>query len=291
MKIKFIQAIIDEIRGKTKELFVDYVELTITTKCTLCCKDCWHLIPRYLYTPNTEDKFKHYSLNEMNPTIDKFLDSVDRVGHFCLLGGEPFLNKEAHLIMQKLIDSKKVEEVHIITNGTLLPSNELLETLQNHKCTVAISDYGDLSIKKQELIELLKDKGIKILIRPCDEGCWYNTRDPEENCNRSKEELKDIFASCTARCCQLIVNNKIYICPRIAHSVELGVYKGNDAEYVDLEKYSVRKTRKLLNKMYELEHLYGCNYCKGNKGDLIPAAIQLKKEDIVRLKEEYGKGV
>ena len=255
--------------------------MTITNICTLKCKECWHLIPKYLYYKNV--KLKNYSYEEIEPIIDNLLNSVDKINHFGLLGGEPLLNKDLPLIINKLVSSNKVKKIHIISNGTVKIGEELISFLQNKKIVFVISDYGKLSKQKNSLIEKCKQKKIRYHIRKCIKDGWINTGDPEVNLRRSLSELKDIFSNCRVRLCPLILNGKLYICPKTAHSIELGIYAPKGNEFVDLYE-GIETVREKIKKLQNLEYIYGCNYCCGNNGKKIEPAVQYTDEELSELK-------
>lgn len=286
MRINIIQKVIDQLRGKNKLIF-DYAEINISTICTLKCKECLHIIPHYLFQKAGKDKLKNRTFKELKPIIDNFLNSINKVNHLGLLGGEPRLNKDLKHIINYLAKSTKVEEIEIISNGTMLiDDEELFEALKNEKVVFIVSDYGKLSVHKDELLQILEQKGIKTFIRPCVDSGWWHPGNPETNMNRTEEELKNIYKHCTARCCPLILDGKIYACPKTANSIALNLYKPIGNEYVDLTIKNTRLIRKKLKALQELTYINGCNYCMGNLGPIGIAAEQYTLEDIQNLKQQ-----
>lgn len=290
MRIKIGQVIIDVLRGKRQlikkqPVTINYVELSITSRCTLCCKDCWHLMPHYLFNKTGLSKGGDVSLSYCKRTVDNLLKSVDHINNFCILGGEPLLHKDCAQIIEYLTTQSKITNVRVITNATISPNQEIINAMKHEKVYIEISDYGDLSRKKEEMLAIFKANNIKNSLRLAVEGGWNDIGQPVAN-NRDVSENLKIFSECSVRHCQLILDGKIFICPRSAHGINLGLHKNVKEEYVDLNKGTPWLRKKQIKKLYELQVVPSCDYCNGSSGPPIKAAIQLSAQDILTLKNE-----
>ena len=88
-------------------------------------------------------------------SIDKFMQCIDNLDEFRVLGGDPFMNKEVYKIINKLVEYNNVNYVVIYTNATIMPKNENFECLKNKKIILDITNYGSkLSRKHDELIKI-----------------------------------------------------------------------------------------------------------------------------------------
>lgn len=265
---------------------INYVELAITTKCTLCCKNCWHLMPYYLFHPVGLKKQGHFQSSQLIKVIDNFLASVDVVENFCLLGGEPFLYPDLSKIINKLINESKIKKIGIITNGTLIPSDETLKSLLHDKVYFDISDYGEISRKKEELIELFDKNNIPYNLRNCYEEKWLDPGIPDFR-GRTDTELEEIYSKCTVPLCQFILDGKFYMCPRAAHEANLELHPEFKEEFVDLMQNNAKKRKEKLKKLLNRKFIPSCNYCNGLQVEnKIPAAVQLTVENIKKLKKQ-----
>lgn len=272
-------------------IIINYVELAMTTKCTLCCEKCWHLMPYYLFHPVGLKKQGHIPFKKISTVIDKFLESVDIVENFCLLGGEPFLYPDLNKVVDKLNGHKKVKKIGIVTNGTLIPANKMLDSLKNEKVYFDISDYGEISHKKEELMELFEKNNIPFKLRNCYSEKWIDPGEPMFR-NRSKKELEEIYSKCTVPLCQFILDGNFYMCPRAAHEVNLELHPRFGQEYVNLMQNCVSKKRKEIRNLLSRKYIESCNYCNGSHSDSrIPAATQLSAEDIKKLRKNFDNGV
>ena len=240
--------VIKIIRGKF--LFFPQVEIALTTRCTLRCKDCSNLMQYY-------EKPKDCSFEINMTSVSNFLDAVDYVDRFILLGGEPFLYKELPIILEKILASDKVRRVWIYSNGTLLPHDmKLLELMCNEKVQLYISNYGQLSTKLNEIKILCNEKGIALKI--ADENSeWISAGDISKR-GRSRKELELQFKNCGLSCYNML-NGRLCYCARSSSAVELGIVKNEIC--VDLLKQDG-----LNNRLYTFLHknhqyLETCDYC------------------------------
>lgn len=141
-------------------LIIPYVEMAVTTRCSLKCKDCSSLI-QYYSNP------KDFSYDAIILWINGFVKCVDYIEMFRILGGEPLLHKELVAILNYLDNEPKIRSIQLVTNGTLLPNSDLITVLKRKKLSVYISNYGEVSRKIAPLIELLQTNSIKYHMRGC----------------------------------------------------------------------------------------------------------------------------
>lgn len=234
------------------KLYIDYLELVVTTKCTLKCKHCANLMPMYS-TPYNVDK------DTIIKSINKLKSCVDGIYVFRILGGEPFCNPDLKYYLKEL-PKDIIKEIVIVTNGTLVPNDlELINIMKSKDVIVNISNYGKHSYKKEELINLLKNENIRYKIED-NYIAWYDFG-TLENKNRNTNILKQQFAACD-RHCKSILNGSIYYCPRSGHGIDLGKIKKIDGEYVDLLNNTDKVNKKQLKKLtFRNTYIEACNYC------------------------------
>jgi organic radical activating enzyme len=115
------------------------------------------------------------------------LSAVEQVYYLNVIGGEPFVHPQLQPIFEFALKQPKIKRVSATTNGTIIPRKELLEILRNPKTIVNISDYGDLSAKRDELADILNKNGVRYNINesswheygdmnPCDRDIRLNTQ-------------------------------------------------------------------------------------------------------------------
>ena len=234
-------------------LYLPWVGLTITTKCTLLCKDCSAMIPMYATQHNTtqHNTTQHIGADVLLRHITDVLEAVDGVVTLTLTGGEPMLHPDICKIVKALSASCKIECIYLITNATYIPNDLTLDIMRECGVFVLISDYGILSVKKNELIDVLKRTGIVYKIFPMNNG-WVNLGGTSPR-GRSIDEMRGIFLSCSSqRFCKNIMFNKFYVCSRAAHAQALGLYPEEKSEFVDLND-GIEQIRSEIRELYLLE--------------------------------------
>lgn len=258
---------------KKDMLLLNYIEMPLTTRCTLRCAKCANLIQFYEHPWDIP-------LEIVLQDIDVMLNTADYIYEFGLIGGETLLYPQLTQIIKRLCRSRKVRKISLTTNGTLLPEDEgLLYALAHRKVFVKISNYGTHSRQLKELTDLFDEGQIKYKVLDLT-GAWYDFGGLHIR-NRNKEELKQQFKNC-ASACRSYLHGRLHYCPRSSHGTDLGFVPYNPCDCADLTNTSKerKKRRQELQKMNNIDYITACNYCdKGTSLHLqIPAAVQLTAE-------------
>lgn len=258
-----------------------YVELVITTKCSLRCRSCSNLMQYY----NKENIMPYDVGIDVNIKASmKLLELVDQINNFTVLGGEPFLYKDLHLLIAYLVEQKKIRKITIITNGTIVPSEEqIYSCMQNKNVHIVISDYGELSRRKAALVEKLQYYGISFEVRYSD-GHWQDFGDLQPR-NRSGEELSKQFQNCKTQC-KSMLNGKLHYCFRSTHVMDLGKIQDDPNEYLDLfDGSTLDRKRRLRRILYaKMDFIKACDYCDyaTESPIYVKPGIQLLKGEILK---------
>lgn len=252
-------------------LVVNHLELVVTECCSLRCRDCANLMQYYNHPSNLE-------MEEIYNSFDRFLNVIDLLLELRILGGEPFIVKDLYKVIDRYVKCEKIKKITIYTNGTIIPNERILKSLQKCKVSVHISNYGKIKSKVNELSKLFDNKNINYYIHEYNE--WYDVGYPRKY-NYNEEQIKKLYKSCTMAKCYTFYRGNFYVCPREAHGERLGFFQNDKREYVDFrDERNIEDNRnKLLYIMEELEYIKACRYCKGSSYSSlkIPAAIQKNK--------------
>jgi len=276
-----------KIQWKTgaQSFIVPYVEVSITTLCTLKCKNCGLYNTNYYF--DSKKLPQNFETQSLKTCIENFMDAVDGISVFRLIGGEPFLHPDWDKLLQMLCQSNKVENAEIISNGTFIPSVKKLNVLKHQKVNVVISDYGSLSIQKDAMVAFFVHNQIKYRISNCINDGWWNPGDNRDRM-RSFEDRKSVFNSCyLAKKCKHILDGKLFVCSRDAHGQNLGIFpKSDPSSYTCLQ--NTINLRERIKSIYNCEAINSCNYCDGthNSNPKLKAAAQYSNEDLVKLRSE-----
>lgn len=255
-----------------RDLYFKYLEVPITTKCSLNCKECNNLI-QYYQNP------KNYDAKQVISDIKRICGVSKRIKILRILGGEPLVHPNLFIILDELKKINKIEHIEIVTNGTLIFDDKCVRLLKSNKFSIDISNYGEHSIKYSELIRQLKRKRIR-----------YHTQEEQKawkalsSCRcreRSLTELKNVFAACTEDCHSLL-NGELHLCARSSHGTDLGLIRKCSEEYVWVRK--IHKKGQLKKQIYDLlnrKQITACNYCdlfQIDKIETISSAEQISKK-------------
>jgi len=231
------------------------INLDLTDRCTLRCKNCLALKS---YFTNPEDM----PWEKMEQVIDR-LASLKWFRRFHLLGGEPFLYPHLDKVLEKLCSIPDFEHVSIITNGTVVPNEAVLKQLENPKVMVRVSYYGDLSRNYRELERICQERKIEIRVHA---QRWKDIGRALENAS-NYEETKAKYDECSQRVGTFfyVLHGKVTLCPFASNTHALGMYETEGGDIVDLLSSSTSEELfKQLNELYWREApLTACRYCNG----------------------------
>lgn len=252
-----------------KRLYLHHVEMPITQRCSLKCKSCASLIP-YIKNPISYDKVDLFA------QMDRLFECVDTIHRFRLLGGEPLLHPDLGMIIDKALACDKLNIVDVVTNGTIIPSDELLGHMKGPRFTLFVSDYGPYSKKIQDIVKVCDAKGVRCEVLAYEKNRHWIDMGWLEKRERTERELKDQLRHC-GHFCRTLLDGKLYYCPRAAFGPLLGM-PSLSSESVDL--MAEKNMNALRKKIFELDQrklLTACDHCdKGTQQCAsIPAAEQL----------------
>lgn len=253
---------------KDEEIVLPTLEIFITERCTLRCRDCSHLIPRY---SNPKD----HCLEEIIEDLKNVLKIVRKISDLTILGGEPLLHKGISKLLEYCYEQEKIEEITIISNGTVLPSEEIFNTMKRTKSRLRLSNYGKYSVHLDDIKTICAEKGITCFINDelwTDMGKIFNH-------NYSRDELIELFIDCPFAFDLLLLKGKIFRCAHVAHLNSLDIIDSYSHDSVDVRivnKDNLEDKRRELFEYLNMSYLIGCNYCNGIKNSIqgIEPAIQ-----------------
>ena len=245
-------------------IYLYHVELPITQRCNLRCKHCSFFMPY----------FKHpvdFPVEDLIKYMDRLIEAVDTVQIFRILGGEPFLYKDLYAIVEKAIASPKFKTIEIVTNGTIIPTPELLALMKNQRVKIQISYYGKLSRKAEEIKAVCDEAGVLCVIRDPKDKTWGYAGDLHDR-GRSVQELKKQLKRC-GNICRNFQNGKLYFCPRASFGSKLGM-PDNPNDFVDFtEEVDVKTRKRQIFELNQKRYIAACNYCDEGTDDDIPVPV------------------
>lgn len=221
--------------------------LVITTRCTLCCKECSNLIAHYSAP-------KDYAADEIIQWVKNVSNAVDDWICCELVGGEPFLYRELEKVLSYVLSEEKIQQVEFTTNASIIPQTSILELLKNNKVFVKISEYPGL-VSYENLTRVFDEHGIRY--RVMKSMRWSKTGSLKKR-NRPSKDVQSQYLNCPAgKICRTILNGKLYVCSKAASLMELGY--ADQLEMVDL--LDTDNLRDNIKKFFQLLSSEACDYC------------------------------
>lgn len=242
------------------------IDFIISNCCTLNCKNCCVAIP---YIAKSEKV--HFPIEQLKKEISAINEIIDYSAVLEVMGGEPLLYPNLAELINHIGTLPNIYQMLIDTNGTLVPSEEVFDAIIKNDVIVHITDYGDLSIKKEELMQKCHEKGIGVTIRKATDITWD---DYGAIVDRKTGDYQ--FGQCFSKFeCSNIYKGRWHICPRSAKFHDMELFPIDDKEFLDLLDQSSleSKKEKMRSLLARKESLQSCRFCSGLV-DKVPAGKQ-----------------
>lgn len=244
----------DKGQGTQRVRMIGYA---LSNICSLRCKNCCEMVP---YMPP--------SIRKMTPTKN-VIEDIRHLSAACnfltlleFVGGEPFLHPGLPEILSAVLEIKNIGVIHIFTNGTVVPGDELCKKLRNERITVYLSNYQvSLPPEKLQLIsqtaQKLEKLGISYFF-----GKKQNWSDFSDfKLAKTDEESEKAFEACFLHNCNRLQDGRLFICPHQYAGIVLGELQEND-EVLHIHDYVPEQLAKELDQLKSLKAIDACRYCR-----------------------------
>lgn len=244
--------------------FLHSVDIVISEKCSLNCKDCSNLMQYYKQPLNLS-----YEL--ITKDFESLMQKIDHVYEVRLIGGEPFMNKDIYKIINYFLESKKITKIVIYTNATIPLKKDEMLNYSTPKLVFSITDYGKLSKNTEKVILSLQE--MQIAYRSMPPNNWTDSAIIKDN-KRTEDGMRDIFERCCGKNLFTIMYGKLYRCPFVSNAERLHAIPYDNNNGIDLNE----SLEKIVNYTTKINYLPACNFCNGRSHDApeIEPAIQAK---------------
>ena len=256
-------------KDKNNSLKVDSIDLMLTEKCSLKCKDCSNLMQFYA-KPIDED------FDMVISSIDKFMKTVDYVQEIRLIGGEPLMYKRVAEVAKHILQYKNFGQLKVNTNGTIIPNDEKLKVFEDKRVFFDISNYGKASRNVDRLVNKLKEKNISHVASSVSE--WQDVGKIIKS-NRTNELNKEIFGNCCINRGLTLLHGNLYLCPFSANATNLRAIKVVNEEILDMKTDKEKLKNEIYNLYFNTDFLEACKSCNGRDHNVkrVEAALQAKE--------------
>ncbi len=239
---------------------IPQLQFLVTTRCSLRCINCNAYIP---YFGTHGKKHKDLSPQDFKHDLDKLSEAVTHIRRFILIGGEPLLHKELSSLIEIAAQNSMISLIEIITNGTIVPSSIILDTIERYKEKIYfhISNYQAnpaliYRLKHEKIFQVLKERDIKYQMSA--HQSWSKEIPLQ---GRSDDEIaQKMFASCWLKRCLQVCDGKLAICPKASSGYELGMVDDSfPGEVISLRE--IDDVRKQLIAFYQKDFFEACRSC------------------------------
>jgi len=236
--------------------------IPVTLRCNLRCKLCAERAPYYQQPYDPE-------LRDLTGQIDALFTLADRITMFDITGGEPLLRKDLPRLVRYLHIQYggRIGKLRLTTNGTLLPGEELLESLKLWAERVyVIVDHYPVSTKFQEAACRLEAAGIPFEVRDYSENLhcdgWVDYGDFRKK--HDPAGARKLFNACMIPKLDFfacLVDGKLFPCARARLLYEQGITR----DCLDIAALSGTGDtgRAALGEFLRRTFAESCAYCNG----------------------------
>ena len=242
------------------------IVVCITERCTLKCKNCSQLMPKFTHPEDIDTE-------QVIESIHNLTDSITYVQDVTLLGGEPLMNKNLPQICKAVGELKKkgkIKFINIVSNATIVPNEDLLHVMKEYDIMIMFSDYGKLSANMEKAQQVCKDAGVQwryaYLGGKNEEKIEYwNELGSLEKRNLTKEQLDNKFKNCNSVYdCNMIYRGRYYFCSFSAFLSGLGIMEpeGNSFDLLNKSITEEERIQGYRRYMEEERTIDGCYHCE-----------------------------
>lgn len=257
------------------KIFLNYIEVPITTKCSLRCKECSNLIQYYNHG-------EFFDYKKVVNDIHRLCQITENIAMLRILGGEPLLHPDLKRLLKEILKNKNIDNIQIVTNGTILFRDDIIPILRNSKVSVDISYYGGVSKKYNALLKQLKDNRIKFITNK--KLKWTKQSDFSYQ-NRTQKNLEQVLKKCKLDCISFF-DGCMHLCPRSSNGNDLKIFDADSLDFVNLRGEKKKsQARKKLFLLLNKKSIVACNYCKVYKQDELKTCIageQISREKALK---------
>lgn len=257
----------------TDPLYFDQLTLFVTTACTLNCAECVTRVPEY----KLRNKQVTLDLEAFQACWANFRQAITYVKVLLLCGGEVLLYRRLAPLLQEVLEDPKIGVVHILTNGTIEPPEEVYRLLCHDKMVVTVDDYGDhisgrMRANMLQFESKLKDIGANTLKIDNTNGTWYSLKHIE-NRGRTARENAEVFKKCCFSYCKSISPDlRFELCGMPSRLRHLGYEIPAPEDSIDLRDKTADQMHSQLLDYLKRDALSCCGFCEGCHHDNIVQA-------------------
>ena len=225
------------------KVYMSSISFLPSTICNLKCRHCLNFNP-------FAKKYYKRDYDDLIKDVDLFFEKVDRIMIFHLSGGEPFLYPCIGDVIQYIDENyaDRIDNFRTVTNGTVLPSSQLLEQLANAEVEVTIDDYRHAAPQYEDnfkgLIDRFDQYKVKYVINKADK--WVDLAPERTDYSKMGDAwLENHFDQC-CQTWQELRDGRLFYCNYAAYAAVAGLAEDKEEESFDLRTCKVEQKKELI---------------------------------------------
>lgn len=235
---------------------VKMIGYLLSNICTLRCKNCCEKVP---YMPHD---IRHFvDAETVVKDINKMAEACEFLTLLEFIGGEPFLHPELPRILEEVKKIVNIGMIHIFTNGTVIPTDDLCKSLHNQRITVYLSNYQvsypeNMRKNVDMTVQKLTEYHVQFFFGK--KTNWSDFSSYELQC-ADEEMLIKKFPDCFLHNCNRLMEGKLYVCPHQYSGIMMGEI--SDSNTLNIYDYSAEELASELEKFKKYAYIDACKYC------------------------------
>lgn len=260
---------------KNKSIVAPFISMQFTTVCNLRCRGC--------VACNPQIKKPHYfGASYFESNLKSLFNNIDFADRLDVCGGEPFIGNKMIEILQLFKPYRnRINKLSTVTNGTVIPSDDLCKALSDIRMVVKLDDYSDVIREKTFINEIIaKFNQFHVLYEVNKVEKWIYLG-WEDNKPSTDIVAKELFEKCN-NMRKSIHNQKLFVCDYAGYANEANVINCEKDDYIDLVNVGGMSKSEMLEFLlgYNVKgYCAACKYCNGGVGInefYIPVAEQMR---------------
>lgn len=249
---------------KNDMVYFSSISFLPSTACNLNCRNCLNFNPfaKQFYVREWEELVKD---------VDLFFSCVDRIMLFHISGGEPLIYQYT-ADLAEYVDKHygdRIDTLRMVTNGTIIPKDEVLEKLSHCHLEITVDDYREavprFAERFDQLIHKFNEYHIKYYVNKADS--WIDLAPEKTDYSNWSERQLEIHRESCSQSWQELRDGKLYSCNYAAYATVAGIAGEQDIEEVyDLTEFTADKRKELVEFRLGYTTKGYTNFCKKCRG-------------------------
>ncbi len=178
-------------------------------------------------------------------------------------------------VLEWCCDQDGIDEIVVISNGTIVPKDNVIQAMINKKVVLRISDYGELSREKDRIKNMAKEHGIRIEFN-C-HPFWYDLYSYEFN-DKDDKQLEKQYQECQIKKCWCITNGILYPCTPAYNKMEMvGEEKSIKNGFIPILEMEVEEIQREITRIMNSRYIGTCRYCLGTQKNNVCMVAEQRK--------------